>query len=921
MSKLDLSIVIKFIDKATQPIRQFQQNVQNTNQSIDRLTQSVDRLERGLNKNSFNRFSRNLSTVSSEATTHASALDTMHSGYDRVAHVLDTVKQKTQSWSDTLKANRVQMREEIKSIGLSTLSFGLAASIPVKAFADAEDASTKLKVSMMDATGKVAPEFEKINDLATKLGTKLPGTNADFQLMMANLVQQGISFKSILGGTGEAAGNLAVLLKMPFDQAATFAAKMQDATQTAEKDMLSLMDTIQRTAYLGVDPTNMLNGFAKLGAGMKIIKQAGLEGSKAMAPLLVMADQSGMTDLASAGNAYSKTFKAMLDQTKINKALKGTGLNLDFSDGKGEFGGLSKMFKELDKLKGFSTQKRTGIISDIFGNDAENMQVLNLLIDKGQKGYDETIAKMQRQADLQTRINELLGTLSAIWDQAKGAITNVMVDIVKAIAPDLKLYAGKISEIAEKISAWAKANPQLIRTIANIAMKLLMFKVAMLSVRYTGNLLFGTIFSMVAGITKFALIMWVAKKAADKFGIGLPTRFNLISKGVRYLGQAFIFLSRQALPLLIAGIRTLSIALLSNPLTWIIAAVAALAFVIWKYWEPIKAFFKGFWDGLKIGLSPLFDTLSSAFNSMKTALAPLLPIWNALVTAFNWVKDAISGLFTPFQATNAQLQTATANGKSFGMALGTILGIIGTIIVKIIEFGATLFSIVGTAIGNTVGFIVVNFGKVLTFFSNIWTQIKNAFRGGIAGISALIFNWSPLGLFYSAFAAVLKWFGVDLPSKFTGFGSMILEGLKNGILSKVQAVKDALSNAVTGVIDKAKSILDIHSPSRVFAQIGDFTMQGMALGITNNQALPAMATSTATNSVIKAAKPIAPVRTITAPNGRNTTYIPNSGDINITIHVKEGSVVKGTAEALRQELKKVAQEERNARRKLLTDTE
>lgn len=141
--------------------------------------------------------------------------------------------------------------------------------------------------------------------------------------------------------------------------------------------------------------------------------------TKSHGTLLVMADQSGMTDLSSAGNAYSKTFKAMLDQTKINKALKGTGLNLDFSDGKGEFGGLNKMFKELDKLKGFSTQKRTGIISDIFGNDAENMQVLNLLIDKGQKGYDETIAKMQRQADLQTRINELLGTLSNIWDQAK----------------------------------------------------------------------------------------------------------------------------------------------------------------------------------------------------------------------------------------------------------------------------------------------------------------------------------------------------------------------------------------------------------------------------------------------------------------------------------------------------------------------
>ena len=61
MSKLDLSIIIKFVDKATQPIRQFQKNLQNTNQSIDRLTQSIDRLERSMNGGrSFKQYSRNL---------------------------------------------------------------------------------------------------------------------------------------------------------------------------------------------------------------------------------------------------------------------------------------------------------------------------------------------------------------------------------------------------------------------------------------------------------------------------------------------------------------------------------------------------------------------------------------------------------------------------------------------------------------------------------------------------------------------------------------------------------------------------------------------------------------------------------------------------------------------------------------------
>lgn len=96
MSKLDLSVIVKFIDKATQPIRQFQQNVQSTNQSIDRLTQSIDRLESSLNGGkSFKQYSRNLQMGSTDLKHHSGALDTMHSGYDRIANVLDTVRHKT----------------------------------------------------------------------------------------------------------------------------------------------------------------------------------------------------------------------------------------------------------------------------------------------------------------------------------------------------------------------------------------------------------------------------------------------------------------------------------------------------------------------------------------------------------------------------------------------------------------------------------------------------------------------------------------------------------------------------------------------------------------------------------------------------------------------------------------------------------
>ncbi|MEG8266490.1 phage tail tape measure protein [Acinetobacter baumannii] len=619
----------------------------------------------------------------------------------------------------------------------------------LKQYEDAEDAAMGLRVSMMQANGQVAKEYGEINKLANSLGTKLPGTTADFQNMMAVLIQQGISAKAILGGVGVAAGYLGVQMKMPFEEAAEFAAKMQDATKTAEKDMLSLMDVIQRGYYLGVDKGNMLQGFSKLSAGMKTIKQEGLEGAKAMAPLLVMADQAAMAG-ESAGNAFSKIFKSMMDTDGIKKALKDskTGLTMNFTDGKGEFGGLDNMYKQLEKLKGLSTEKRLPILGDMFGNDAETIQALNLLIDKGKAGYDEVVAKMQAQADLQTRVNAQLSTLKNLKDAAGGTFTSLLSLFGEQLAPQFKTMIEGFTSITEKVTSWAQANPGLASTIARIVAG--------------GALLVGGLSALSIGLVAiFGPMMMVAK------GFGVVA---LAAKGM-------------------------SMALLTNPITWIVLAIAGAAFLIYKNWAPISAFFSG-----------------------------------------------------------------------------------------------------------------------------IWSTIKTAFNGGIKGISALIINWSPIGLFYSAFAKVLSWFGVDLPAKFTGFGAMILEGLKNGILSKVNAVKDAISGAVSGVIDKAKGILGIHSPSRVFMGIGGYTMQGMANGIANANGLPIAATSTATQGVVNTAAQTKPVKPINVGRNNPRSYI-SQDTIQVHIHVKDGSVVKGTAEAMRQELQRVAEEQQMKKRKFLTDTE
>lgn len=92
------------------------------------------------------------------------------------------------------KLKKFRKENVITGQGSLGLAAGLAAGATgsLVAFAKQEEDATDLKVAMMEVGGKVSPQFEKINELALKLETKLLGTTADFQNMMQMLVCQDI---------------------------------------------------------------------------------------------------------------------------------------------------------------------------------------------------------------------------------------------------------------------------------------------------------------------------------------------------------------------------------------------------------------------------------------------------------------------------------------------------------------------------------------------------------------------------------------------------------------------------------------------------------------------------------------------------------------------------------------------------------
>lgn len=802
--------------------------------------------------------------------------------------------------------------------GAAGLGVGYAASRPiaaaVKAFAPNEDSATQLKVSMMDDTGKVSEDFQKITDLATKLGDRLPGTTADFQNMMTMLRRQGLSAQSILGGTGEAAAYLGVQLNMGATEAAEFAAKMQDATGTAEKDMMGLMDTIQRGFYAGVDPGNMLQGFSNIAPVMDNIRKAGLDAARELGPLLVMMDQAGMEG-GSAGNAFRKIFDAGLDKEKVGKAnniakSSGKGVSFKFTDDKGNFAGLENLYAQVDKLKVFNDEDRKEIIKKLFGDDAESMRALNVMMNKGLAGYQEVQQKLKTQADLRTRVNEQLGTLTNVMEAAEGSFTNAMAEFGAAVAPDLKDLINTLGEVANKVGTWARENPKLagglVKVVAAIAALAFVFG----GLALTMASMLGPFAVLRYGMTMFGLQGGSITKMLSRL---LPTLTGLARNAFPMLAQgALLFASTLG-----GAISTVGTAIMATPIGLLVAAIAALVAVgllVYKYWKPIKGFFLGFWQGLTAALQPVlhgFSMLGGLLSGLAKA-AYSIPV---IGTALRLLGSIVQPLFSMIST-----------------GISKLIGWFSDLLTPVEDVGGAAQSMgqrFGSAIGNMIMTLLQSIGSIATGAINLWANIKTSFDQGLSGILQLIVNFSPLGFFYQAFSGVMNYFGVELPGKFTEFGGMIVNGLVRGLTAGLGAVKNAISSIGDSSIGWFKEKLGIHSPSRVFAELGGFTMAGLTQGLEGGQKGPLSVIKTLGKQLTAAGALSfgAMSGTVLAIDDRPpitasaSTIYESSDKYEINIHPTQGMDPQVIARAVRAEIERMRREKGARTRSKLSDLE
>ena len=229
---------------------------------------------------------------------------------------------------------------------------------------------------------------------------------------------------------------------------------------------------------------------------------------------------------------------------------------------------------------------------------------------------------------------------------------------------------------------------------------------------------------------------------------------------------------------------------------------------------------------LPVLLTAITTLLQSLFAQLPTILTGLLGLAITAITTY------VSTLGAQLPTVISQLLPAIVS--AVGQLITNIITNIPTWLPMIVQAAVSLFQGFVTGIVNSIPSIIDTVGQLIqsiitnipTFLGALMDAAVQLFKGIVEAIPQVV----PAVL--DGIASLLQ----DVWDAITSFdllgaGVDLVQGLIDGILSMGGAIIDAIGGVVGGAIDWAKGLLGIGSPSKLFRKFGDWTMQGLALGI------------------------------------------------------------------------------------------
>lgn len=207
--------------------------------------------------------------------------------------------------------------------------------------------------------------------------------------------------------------------------------------------------------------------------------------------------------------------------------------------------------------------------------------------------------------------------------------------------------------------------------------------------------------------------------------------------------------------------------------------------------QALKTVFEGLWGPVADG------AVAAAYAVEAFALGfaiQLAKLYLAVRPALRWLADLFGFDDTSLRDT---LDAAVLAGKVFAgvfiAGFGAVLVLVGAVAAAFAIFAVPVAVLTGAVAALVYGLV----------------QLERVLVSAVLG----------------AFESVSKFITETIP-QWASLGADLIAGLVGGIISGVGAVVSAVTGTVGSAITAAKEALGIASPSKVFAELGDFTVQG-----------------------------------------------------------------------------------------------
>ena len=382
---------------------------------------------------------------------------------------------------------------------------------------------------------------------------------------------------------------------------------------------------------------------------------------------------------------------------------------------------------------------------------------------------------------LQEEFNTQSDTLKFTMQSLKSELSDTGKAIGAALAPAVQDVAGKFTEWLGKVQQFAQEHPKVVQGIAGI----------------------------VAGAMAFGGVALVVGKFTSAIG-GIVSGVGGAISAISGLGGV--------------------VGLLTNPITLVIAGIAAFVAAIVYCWNNVDGFkesvsnsFQRIWEVISDvctsvwnviqevwgAISPyvvpmlqsMAETIGTIFTTILNIVVPVVEgIWNTIQTVWGWIAPYVIGIFEGVAQFISGVWTiiSTVITTACNIIKAVIHGDWGEIKDIVINAAKNIWDGICSAWEGIKSITVSIFEGIKSFVVNIWENIKSKVSDVVSNIKEAISNkWNEIKTNVSNKVTEIK---TDLINKWNEIKSDVtnkVTEIKTDLINKWNEIKTSVTNKVT----------------------------------------------------------------------------------------------------------------------------